>query len=85
MLVSNGKVLGSEDKVDDCNYPDMWGTMLFRKNMIRYIDPKLDHPGKQIKEWIEESSNIRAVRPGGRYMDIGTLRGLKQLYKEMDA
>jgi hypothetical protein len=53
--------------------------------MIRYIDPKLDHPGKQIKEWIDESSNIRAVRPGGRYMDIGTLRGLKQLYKEMDA
>jgi len=45
---------------------------------------KLDHPGKQIQDWIDERSNIRAVRPGGRYMDIGTLRGLKQLYKEMD-
>lgn len=82
--ISDGKVIASEDKVDNCDYPDMWGTMLFRKNMIRYIDPKLDHPGKQLKEWISESANIVAVRPGGRYMDIGTLRGLKNLYKEMD-
>jgi len=84
VLVSNNKVIESEDKVDNCNYPDMWGTMLFRKNMIRYIDTTLDHPGKQLKEWISKGANIKAVRPGGQYMDIGTLRGLKQLYKEME-
>lgn len=84
ILLFENKVIGSEDKVDNCDYPNMWGTMLFRKNMIRYVDPKLDHPGKQIKDWITEGFNIRAVRPGGRYMDIGTLRGLKNLYKEMD-
>ena len=84
VLVSHDKVIDSEDKVDDCDYPDMWGTMLFRKNMIRYIDIALDHPGKQLKEWIVRGSNIKAVRPGGQYMDIGTLRGLKQLYKEME-
>lgn len=85
VLISNGKVIGSEDKVDNCDYPDMWGTMLFRKNMIRYIDPTLDHPGKQIKEWINDSANIMAVRPGGKYMDIGTLKGLRQLYKDMES
>jgi len=84
VLVSNNKVIESEDKVDNCDYPDMWGTMLFRKNMIRYIDTTLDHPGKQLKEWISKGANIKAVRPGGQYMDIGTLRGLKQLYKEME-
>jgi len=84
VLISNNKVIDSEDKVDNCNYPDMWGTMLFRKNMIRYIDTKLDHPGKQLKEWISKGANIKAVRPGGQYMDIGTLRGLKQLYREME-
>lgn len=84
VLVSDNKVIDSEDKVDNCNYLDMWGTMLFQKNMIRYIDPNLDHPGKQLKEWISKGANIRAVRPGGQYMDIGTLRGLKQLYKEME-
>jgi hypothetical protein len=85
VLISNGKVIASEDKVDNCDYPDMWGTMLFRKNMIRYIDPTLDHPGKQIQEWLNDSANIMAVRPGGKYMDIGTLKGLKQLYKDMDS
>lgn len=84
ILISENKVLQSEDKVEDCDYLDMWGTMLFQKNMIRYIDPKLDHPGKQLKEWISKGVNIKAVRPGGQYMDIGTLRGLKQLYKEME-
>ena len=84
LVYNDGRVKASKDKVSDCDYKDMWGTMLFRKNMIRYIDPSLDHPGKQIQEWIDEGSNIQSVRPGGRYMDIGTLRGLKQLYKEMD-
>ena len=84
VLVSHDKVIDSEDKVDDCSYTDMWGTMLFRKNMIRYIDTSLDHPGKQLKEWISKGANIKAARPGGQYMDIGTLRGLKQLYKEME-
>ena len=84
LVSSDGRVKASKDKVSDCDYKDMWGTMLFRKNMIRYIDPSLDHPGKQIQEWLDEGSNIQSVRQGGRYMDIGTLRGLKQLYKEMD-
>jgi hypothetical protein len=30
------------------------------------------------------SLDVRAVQPGGRYMDIGTLKGLKNLYKEME-
>lgn len=83
LLSNDNKVIASKDKVEDCDYKDMWGTMLFRKNMIRYLDPTRDHPGKQIQEWIDDSTNIKAVRPGGKYMDIGTLRGLKQLYKEM--
>jgi hypothetical protein len=84
LLSSDGRVIDSKDKVSDCDYKDMWGTMLFRKNMIRYLDSKLDHPGKQIQEWVDQGLNIQSVRPGGRYMDIGTLKGLKQLYKEME-
>jgi hypothetical protein len=83
-LLSGDKVIGSEDKTENCDYPDMWGTMMFRKNMIRYLDPTLEHPGKQIKDWILDGRNIRAVKPGGKYMDIGTLKGLRQLYREMD-
>ena len=82
--LSNDKVMSSMDKVQDCDYEYMWGTMLFRKNLIRYVDTSLDHPGKQIQEWIDMSLDVRAVKPGGKYMDIGTLKGLKQLYKEME-
>lgn len=82
--LSGDKVISSKDKVENCSYEHMWGTMLFRKNMIRYVDPLLDHPGKQIQEWIDMSLDVRAVKPGGQYMDIGTLKGLKKLYKEME-
>lgn len=78
------KVIASKDKTDNCDYPEMWGTMLFRKNLIRYIDPKLNHPGEQIEEWVSSNLDVRGVRPGGEYMDIGTLRGLKDLYRRMD-
>lgn len=84
VLISGDKVLSSKDKTTNCDYQHMWGTMLFRKNLIRYIDVELEHPGKQIQEWIDMSLDVRAVKPGGKYMDIGTLKGLKQLYKEME-
>lgn len=84
ILLSGDKVISSMDKSSDCEYSHMWGTMLFRKNLIRYIDPDLEHPGKQIQDWIDMHLDIRAVQPGGKYMDIGTLKGLKQLYREMD-
>jgi hypothetical protein len=84
ILLSGDKVISSQDKSVDCDYEHMWGTMLFRKNLVRYIDVELDHPGKQIQEWIDMNLDIRAVMPGGKYMDIGTLKGLKQLYKEME-
>jgi hypothetical protein len=61
----------------------MWGTMMFR-GMNKLIDPTLDHPGKQLQQWIEMGIDIRSVMSGGTYMDIGTLKGLKQLYREMD-
>lgn len=84
ILLSDNRVVSSMDKVFDCDYPHMWGTMLFRKNLIRYIDPELEHPGKQIQEWIDMHLDIRSVQPGGKYIDIGTLKGLKELYREMD-
>jgi hypothetical protein len=81
--IVDGKVVGSEDKVNDCDYPDMWGTMLFRGGMIRNLKPELDHPGKQLNDWILDGFDIRAVKPGGRYVDVGTIRGLKNLYIEI--
>jgi hypothetical protein len=83
ILLSDNKVVASIDKSYECEYKHMWGTMLFRKNLIRYIDEEFDHPGKQIQEWIDMNLDVRSVQPGGSYMDIGTFTGLKSLYKNM--
>ena len=83
ILIENEKVISSKDKDAECNYPHMWGTMMFR-GMNELIDPTLDHPGKQLQQWIKMGIDIRSVMTGGTYMDIGTLKGLKQLYREMD-
>jgi len=80
--VIKNKVVGSKDKVSDCDFPFMWGTMLLR-NMSSKIDSSLAHVGLQIQEWIDSGIDVRSVFPGGQYMDIGTLDGLKLLYKEI--
>lgn len=84
LSLSGNKVMYSKDKVQDCDYKHMWGTMLFRKNLIRYVDTSLDHPGLQIQEWVDMNLDVRSAMPGGQYMDIGTLKGLKRLYREME-
>jgi len=84
ILCEDGIIKSSKDKDPECNYEHMWGTMLFRKNLIRYIDPKLDHPGKQIQEWINSNLVLEGIEFEGDYMDIGTLKGLKELYRKMD-
>lgn len=84
ILCEDGIIKASKDKDPECNYKHMWGTMLFRKNLIRYIDPKLDHPGKQIQEWINSNLVLEGIEFEGDYMDIGTLKGLKELYRKMD-
>ena len=80
----DGIIKFSKDKDPDCDYEHMWGTMLFRKNLARDIDPKLDHPGKQIQEWINSNLIVEGIEFEGDYMDIGTLKGLKELYRKMD-
>lgn len=80
--LDGNKVIGSRDKVSDCDYPFMWGTMLLR-NLSKDIDPALAHVGLQIQDWVDKGLDVRSVLPGGQYMDIGTFEGLKLLYKEI--
>lgn len=84
VLYEDGIIKVSKDKDPECNYEHMWGTMLFRKNLIQNINTKLDHPGKQIQEWVDSKLQVNGVLFNGDYMDIGTLKGLKELYRRMD-
>lgn len=82
LSVEGNKVVAHRDKVPDCDFPFMWGTMLLR-NISSDIDPSLAHVGLQIQDWIDKGLDVRSVFPGGQYMDIGTFEGLKLLYKEI--
>lgn len=81
--IDGDRVVAVEDKAKDCDYPDMWGTMLFRNGMARRLNPEFDHLGKELDGWIKGGIEIRAVRLGGRYVDAGTIDGLKFLYREL--
>jgi hypothetical protein len=80
--LDGNRVISSRDKVDDCDYKFMWGTMLLR-NMSSAIDPELAHVGLQIQSWIDSGLDVKSVKPGGEYMDIGTIDGIKNLYGKL--
>jgi hypothetical protein len=79
LFEKNGTVIDVKDKVKNCPYPYMWGAMAL--NNV-YVNEELPHPGIQINEWINDGKDVKAVISKGRYLDIGTVSGLKLLYRE---
>jgi hypothetical protein len=79
LFEKNGTVIDVKDKVKNCPYPYMWGAMAL--NNV-YVNEELPHPGVQINEWINDGKYVKAVISKGRYLDIGTVSGLKLLYRE---
>lgn len=67
------------DKTPGCDYPYMWGAMSVQNV---FIDEELPNPGIQIMNWVNEGKNVKAVVSKGKYLDIGTVNGLKMLYRE---
>jgi len=74
-----GIVQDSLDKTAGCEYPYMWGAMAVQNV---FVDKDLSHPGLQIMNWVNEGKRVRAVVAKGRYLDVGTVNGLKMLYRE---
>jgi hypothetical protein len=74
-----GIVKDALDKTAGCNYPYMWGAMAIQNV---YLDEELPHPGIQIMDWVNKGKNVKAFVAKGRYLDIGTVNGLKMLYRE---
>lgn len=74
-----GNVIDALDKDKDCEYPYMWGAMSIQNV---YIDEELPNPGVQIMDWVNEGKDVKAVVAKGKYLDIGTVNGLKMLYRE---
>jgi len=75
----SNNVVDALDKTAGCDYNYMWGSMAVQNV---YIDEELPNPGVQIMDWINEGKSVKAVVAKGKYLDIGTVNGLKMLYRE---
>ena len=76
----NGNVLSVVDKDPDCDYPEMWGALLFRNGSIKRIDPEGGSVLNKVNDWIAEGVSVKRVKMTGEYIDAGTVEGLVQLY-----
>jgi hypothetical protein len=83
ILAKDTKVIESRDKDPNCEFDLMWGTMLFRDGAIGHLRVELDHPGKEIQDWLDVGKLVTGVHQSGKYMDIGTFEGLKALYSQL--
>ena len=78
----DGTVIDALDKVEGCNYSYMWGAMAIQNV---YLDEELPNPGIQIMDWVQDGKVVKAIKAKGSYLDVGTVAGLKLLYKTLDA
>lgn len=74
-----GNIQDALDKTLGCDYGYMWGAMSIQNINL---NEKLSHPGIQIMDWVRDGKSVKAFIAKGRYLDIGTVNGLKMLYKE---
>lgn len=75
-----GNVISVVDKDPDCDYPEMWGALVFRNQTIKRIDPTGGSVLNKVNDWIHEGVRVKRVRMTGEYVDAGTVDGLVKLY-----
>lgn len=75
-----GRVLSVVDKDPDCDYPEMWGALLFRHQVVSMIDPRGGSVLNKVNSWIAGGISVTRVKMSGEYIDAGTIDGLARLY-----
>lgn len=78
----DNKVIEVIDKNPSCTFDRMWGGLCFNIS-IDMLDEKLSHPGLQINEFINKGFSVNHTPCSGKYIDAGTIAGLKQLYESV--
>ena len=75
------RVLNVLDKHPNCEYPEIWGAIVFRNEMIHKIDKTGGSVLSNVNDWIDKHGvKVSAVKNPGEYIDAGTIRGLVDMY-----
>ena len=76
------RVINVLDKHPTCEYPEVWGAIVFRNEMIHRIDRSGGSVLKNVNDWIDKDGvKVLAVKNSGEYIDAGTLQGLVDMYR----
>jgi len=71
--ISGDRVLSVRDKDESCNFPYVWGTVAWKKQLNKYIDAKDPHIGYAVQKATENGEKINYVLNDGYYFDCGTV------------
>lgn len=78
---NQSRVLNVLDKHPTCKYPEIWGAIMFRNEMIHQIDRSGGSVLSNVNQWIDKQDvSVTAVKIPGEYIDAGTLQGLVDMY-----
>ena len=74
-----------KDKVSDCDYPHMWGALALNHEIIMQLDRFKAHPGLDLEYLVVDNFNKHfAFEVDGRYFDVGTLAGYRNLLNRLE-
>jgi choline kinase len=83
-LVKNS-IIDMKDKVSDCDYPHMWGALALNYEIIMQLDRFKAHPGLDLEYLVVDNFNKHfAFEVDGRYFDVGTLAGYRNLLNRLE-
>ena len=78
-LVKNS-IIGIKEKVEDCDYPHMWGAFALDSTVLNKLNRFNMHIGLDLEYLIvDEISNMYAFEVDGMYFDSGTIDGYRDL------
>lgn len=76
------RILNIIDKDPYCSLPRTWGAIKMN-NINKYLDKKCVAIGNDILKLINNNIHVSLVKCNGKFIDVGTFSGIKELYKTL--